>query len=493
MTRHIPKFIAATAVVSLILAGCAPVDRAGGTAAVQPHTLRFAISGTDDVPAAAAGWAEAVERASDGTLAIEFVTEYAAEDVHQESRVIADVRAGTIELGWVGVRVLDANGFDGFQPLLAPFLVDSYELQSRLFKDGVPAAMTAGMDRIGLQPLGVFPGPIRRIMSRDAAFTDPSAYKGARVAAFESTLSAEVFAALGARVTPMFGGQMDLSGVNAAENHPASVWGNQFQSTWRHLTGNVNFWPRPLVIIANPTVFAALTPSQQEALSSAVPTTLDAALADAKESDLEATADLCKAGVTFDKATVSQLQALETAVRPVVDKIRTDATKADPLARIEALKLRVGAPPTALTCDIKPGEQGEDSIGIPEGTYARTITAADIDKYGIDPVLKKHLAGYEFTLVFKDGIVTQYGVDAYASGASATPDQSSFTYTAYKGRIRMSGPIEIVASYAYHDGELRFTDMSFPDCDDCENPPNGLPGGYLVSFSYVPTPWVRQE
>ena len=30
----------------------------------------------------------------------------------------------------------------------------------------------------------------------------------------------------------------------------------------------------------------------------------------------------------------------------------------------------------------------------------------------------------------------------------------------------MSGPVDIVASYTYGDGELRFSDFTFPDCDD---------------------------
>ena len=42
----------------------------------------------------------------------------------------------------------------------------------------------------------------------------------------------------------------------------------------------------------------------------------------------------------------------------------------------------------------------------------------------------------------------------------------------------MSGPVEIVASYTYSDGELRFSDFSFPNCDDCF--------GYEVAFGFAP-------
>ena len=61
-----------------------------------------------------------VEQSSGGTLKIEFVTEYAPGDPHRESQVIADVRSGAIDLGRVGARAFDVNGYDEFQPLLAP-------------------------------------------------------------------------------------------------------------------------------------------------------------------------------------------------------------------------------------------------------------------------------------------------------------------------------------------------------------------------------------
>ena len=69
------------------------------------------------------------------------------------------------------------------------------------------------------------------------------------------------------------------------------------------------------------------------------------------DSDAEAMAKLCAAGVTFDVATDAQLAELESAVRPVIDKLRADPAKAAQLDEIEALKFEVAAPPSTLTCD----------------------------------------------------------------------------------------------------------------------------------------------
>ena len=52
MTRRTPMLtVIAAAVLTLVLSGCGAVDRAGGDAAAQARTLRFAIAGTDQVPA----------------------------------------------------------------------------------------------------------------------------------------------------------------------------------------------------------------------------------------------------------------------------------------------------------------------------------------------------------------------------------------------------------------------------------------------------------
>ena len=61
--------------------------------------------------------------------------------------MIEDVQAGKVDMGWVGARAFDAVGVTSFQALVAPFLVDSYELQDRVFQAGIPAADAAGPRR----------------------------------------------------------------------------------------------------------------------------------------------------------------------------------------------------------------------------------------------------------------------------------------------------------------------------------------------------------
>lgn len=490
----ITAVVAAALAVSL-LASCSPVDRAGGDAAAQVRTLRFAVSGTDQVPATLEAWAEDVRRTSDDTIKINFVTEYAALDPHQESRVLADVRSGTVDLGWTGARAYDVNGYDGFQPLLAPFVVDSYELQGRLFEEGIPQGLVAGVESIGVKPLGVLPGALFGVMSRKSAFTSASAYDGATIAAIESALTQETIAALGGTMAPLAGGPFELGKADAVLYNAGAMWGTQRQTVWHHFTANVNLWPRPLVIIANPAMFSSLAPKQQESLSGAADAIRDDALRATTDDEAAAVENLCKAGVNFDVADDAQLRKLESAVRPVIDKLRADPAKADLLDRVEVLKHEVGTAPAERNCETRTPAKTQspaaerDTLGIPDGTYTRTITTADIDRYGADPKLKTHFktADSEVKLVFADGLLTTYGRDETGD------TEENWTYTTHRGRIKLSGAVEIVASYNYRDGELRFTDFSFPDCSDCAADEAGRPSGYYASFGFFPTPWIRQN
>ena len=64
-------------------------------------------------------------------------------------------------------------GVTDFQALLAPFAVDSHDLQKAVFEAGIPDEMLAGVDSAGVQGIGVLPGPMRKVLGIDHAFVSP--------------------------------------------------------------------------------------------------------------------------------------------------------------------------------------------------------------------------------------------------------------------------------------------------------------------------------
>src|SRR4029453_5213224 len=115
-----------------------------------------------------------------------------------ETGTIPAVRAGKVYLGWVGVRTFDLAGDTDFQALLAPMLVDSYDLQAKVFEEGIPEEMFAGVSDLGVSGVAVLPGPMRKGLGITKPFRAPHDFRGTVVGLQSSALSQQSLEALGA-------------------------------------------------------------------------------------------------------------------------------------------------------------------------------------------------------------------------------------------------------------------------------------------------------
>ena len=275
-----------TALLALGLAGCSAVDRAGGRAAQPVTTLRFAQP-NGLPPDQIAAWAHEVEEVSDGSLLIEFENEWDHGNPHAEVDTLADLKAGEADLAWVGARALDRVGVTEFQALLAPLVVDSQDLQQAVFEKGIPDEMLDGVSGAGVQAIAVLPGPMRKMLGVDHAFTSPADFTGQVVGLQESAESEETLVALGA-TTKLLPGGANLSGVDGYEQQLASIVGNAYFNVASYVTVNLNWWPRPLVVVANQESYDALTDEQRDALATATEESFTAALDASRAEDTDA-------------------------------------------------------------------------------------------------------------------------------------------------------------------------------------------------------------
>ena len=328
--------------------GCTKVDRAGGDAADPVTTLSFAQP-NGEPPAQLQAWADQVEQASDGSLQIDFKNAWRAGQTDYETGTIADVKAGEVDLAWVGARVFDRVGVTDFQALLAPMLVDSHELQAAVFEEGIPEEMLAGVQDAGVTGVGVLPGPMRKVLGVDKPFLEPDDFRGAVVGMQDSALTQATMETLGATTKAEPSGAT-LDGLDAYEQQLASIQGNGYAARARYVTGNLDLWPRPLVLIANPDTFDALSDEQQAVLSRASTDAIPPALDASRAEDEDAVKPLCQQGMLLVEATDEQLGALARAWQPLYDELATDPDTAGWLDRIRALKESVGAGPDAATC-----------------------------------------------------------------------------------------------------------------------------------------------
>lgn len=373
-TRPARSAAAVLALALLAAPGCSSRDRAGGVAAESRTTLTFAQGNDGDPPEQLARWADQVASLSHGTLRIRFRNGWRLGEVTYETATIGDIRRGKVDMGWVGARALDRVGVTSFQALLAPMLVDSQELQARVFTEGIPEEMLADLHG-GITGVGVLPGPMRKMLGVAHPFVRPADFAGATVGMQDSGVAAATFAALGARGTRVPSGA-ELDGLDAIEQQVSSIWGNQYQVDARYLTGNIDLWPRPLVLLVNDDVYAGLSRDQQRALRQAGRAAVAPAIEASRAEDADDVDEVCDTDLQIRQASAEDLQALRDAVDPVYRQLRRDPKTAAWLDRISQLKSAVGAPPDAMRCG--PASDRPSQAGpLPDGTYRNTLTVAD--------------------------------------------------------------------------------------------------------------------
>jgi TRAP-type C4-dicarboxylate transport system substrate-binding protein len=324
------------ALVLVVLAGCgsSSSDKAGGESGLKPRVLTMADAGggSDEL----AGFVKEVARLSGETIRIEFKSRWRQGQVDYENGLINDVRAGKADLGWAGSRAWDSVGVMSLRALHAPLLIDSYAVQERVVQSPLVGEMLAGLEPIGLVGLGVLPGPLRKPLGISKPLVAPANYTGLRIGVQQSLVADETMRALGAKPVrfPALGA---ISGLDGIEQQIGSIDGNRYDRIGKHLTANVNLWPRPLVIFIGREVFDSLSQDQQRVLRQAVANVIPAQTTYQRRGEREAAGNLCRRGLEFETASPDDLAALQTAVQPVYDTLARDPQTRRLLAAIAAI------------------------------------------------------------------------------------------------------------------------------------------------------------
>jgi pimeloyl-ACP methyl ester carboxylesterase/TRAP-type C4-dicarboxylate transport system substrate-binding protein len=306
-------------------------------------TLNFANT-LDELPTQIQAVLVEAENLSEASLGFTPANRYAVDSSSRgsvEAVLIEDVRSGAIKMGWVGARALE-----GFEPLLAPMLVDSYELQFELFERGLPQQLPHDP---ALEVIAVLPGPIRKIMGVDNSFLTVEDFAGQTIAGDVTPIAEGTTIALGGIPVASASG-MSLDGINGVQAQLAAISGNGYETVADSVTANLNLWPRALVIIMNKDAFDRLTPEQQKALKTAGPNSLDPAMEATLAEDEGAGEVLCASDMDVIESTNEDLAAFVDAVQPVYEALEENPAFAAAIEEIRLVKEELDAPPATLEC-----------------------------------------------------------------------------------------------------------------------------------------------
>jgi TRAP-type C4-dicarboxylate transport system substrate-binding protein len=419
-----------------------------------------------------AAFAEELSRLSDGTLEIVFKEEWRLGEPGSEAGTIEDVRAGKVDMAWVGARAFDTVGVTSFQALVAPLLIDSYDLQARVFEQGIPERMLEGVGELDLVGIGVLPGPMRKVLGVSQSFTRPGDFAGQVVGIQDSAVAQRTLKTLGATPRPV-PAQARLDGLDAYEQQLDSIAGNQYDRGAKYVTANVNLWPRPLVIVMDKEAFASLTPEQQSAVREAGDAAIPEALAASRAEDEEAASVLCRRGMTFAAASGSELAELRRALEPVYAELAADPEIKSDIDAITSLKTEIGASAEAVACTST--EPPTTASAIPEGTYETTLTKGDWLKGGASEEEASQSAGV-YRMIFAAGELTILSPNGEPGFVAS--------YTVFRDQIEAQANAEytINARWSLQGETLTFTDI---DCCGGDSVPE--------TVTWASHPWVKTD
>ena len=364
--------VAIGALVGLtLISGCtAAVDRAGGARAPRPVVLHVLNTrrGEEVQP-----FAIKLAELSKGALRIAADNKWRADSITGEVEAVHAIESGQADLAIVPVRVWHDLGVPSFDSLIAPLAVNSYALQNSVLGSEIPDQMLRGLGGLGLEGIGILPGPVRKPEGITRPLREPSDFRGARMAISPSAVADRSLRALGAvPVASTFEGS-PLAGFDGSEQQVSSVSENGYDGVVRTITVNVNLWPRPLVVFGSAKTLAALSSTQTGWLRAAVRGALDATAHVQIRADTEGVGAMCRrAKLQLIDATPAQIAQLRKAFAPTVDWLRRDPQTRQFLDRIDAL--RAGVSPSAqetLSCAGQPtGEAAPPSPANPTSTSA---------------------------------------------------------------------------------------------------------------------------
>ena len=234
-----------------------------------------------------------------------------------------------------------------FRALVAPFLVDSRELERRVLESPLVERMLEGVEPLGLVGLAVLPGVLRRPFGLSRPLVSPQDYAGATFGSRYGGVARDSIAALGATAKAYRIGS--LAGLDGAELDVSTIASNGYDVPGATLTANVVLWDRPETIVISRDAFDRLPPAQREILRRAGREALAPVLARIDKEQTQALELVCGRGnLTLATASTSELADLQVAVQPVYAELERDVQTREFIAEIRRLRSGIQAESAAV-------------------------------------------------------------------------------------------------------------------------------------------------
>ena len=191
-----------------------------------------------------------------------------------EIQLLDDVRSGVVPMATISSAIWDTAGITAFQALQAPFLITNYPLAEAVEGGEIGQSMLADANEQAgdIVALAIHEGGLRKPFGVEP-LRSVQDYQGKTIRAPQSQVLAAGFQAIGANVEPLplpdVTQALQNGTVDGVEANLPLIYTQKWYEVAKYVTGNVNFWPFPTVLVINKEVYDGLSAEQQSALTDA--------------------------------------------------------------------------------------------------------------------------------------------------------------------------------------------------------------------------------
>ena len=264
-----------------------------------------------------------------------------------EIQLLADVRSGVVPMATVSSAIWDTAGVTAFQALQAPFLITNYGLAGEVEGGDIGQAMLDQADQQAgdIVALAIHEGGLRKPFGKEelASLAD---FKGKTIRAPQSQVLSEGFKALGANVEPIplpdVYQALQNGTVDGVEANLPLIYTQKWYEQAKYVTGNVNFWPFPTVLVVNKAVYDGLTDEQKQALEDAAANITQTSIDIFTAPGSTVAQDLVNCGVEYVTAKPADVEAMTKAAQGAIANLAPESQ--DFVTQIQAAKDAAGPP-----------------------------------------------------------------------------------------------------------------------------------------------------
>ena len=369
----------------------------------------------DGVPAVQL-FADRIGELSSGRISVTIESEWAGGG--DETGVITDVADGKADLGWSGTRAFDLKGVTSFQPLHAPFLIQSHDALNAVVQDPVAKDMLAALSPLGLTGLAVAADEFRMPAAAKPVRT-PAEFHGLRFGTFGSEIQSDGLAALGAEPVRLSSPRPpEINTVDGVETSLTTYLGTGQYGPMPFITANAVLWPRSVALFANRERLAALDEDARGWIQRAADDATAWSLLHAGDREQDEMNRACAFGAKVVTASEADLVALRKAVEPVYARLGADAQQAKALETVKSLVSGAADP---------------ESLEIPSGCAYRTVDEKRLPLPD-EPLSGPGSAGDLPQGVYRFELDRQRLIDAGITEHDADLNAGVYTYTFEAGR-----------------------------------------------------------